>query len=45
MRVGQFFGTERAHDEQAGGGIEAQEVVQPCERLVVTPLQIVQEQQ
>ena len=45
MRVGQFFSTQSTHDEQASSRIEAQQVVQPCEGLLVTPLQIVQEQQ
>jgi hypothetical protein len=38
-------GTERAKEENPCLLIEAQEVVEPFERLLVTPLQIIEEQQ
>ncbi len=45
MLISHFLRAQRAHQEQRCLWVEAQQVVQPFQRLLITPLQIVEQQQ
>ena len=45
MSRSDFFRTHGADDQQGRAGVEAQQVVQPLQRVLIAPLQIVEQQE
>ena len=41
----QFFRAGAPNDEQSRQGVEAQQKMQPCQRFLIAPLQVIEQQE